>query len=575
MMVSLSRGIVLGAVLLLPAVWMASAGRAQMPAPKGEVLKFTFAQSRVYPGTERDYWVYVPAQYRPAAPACLYVNQDGIQWRAPEVFDELIHRGEMPVTIGVFVMHGRVKARDGERALDRFNRSFEYDGLGEGYVRFLVDELLPDVGKRRATDGRVIRLSRDPKDRAIGGASSGAVCAFTAAWERPDQFSRVFSAIGTYVGLRGADVYPTLIRKYEPKRLRIFLQDGSNDLNIYGGDWWMANQMMERALQFSGYEVKHAWGDGGHNGQHGTQVFPDAMRWLWKGWPAPVGMGTTKNPFLNALLLPGKGWEQAGQYRDAEGLFGLPGGEVRFRAGTGLGQFRVAPEGGPPAAIREPYEMAATAAGDGAIYSLSRSGDLRLSDRGRSSRIAGGFAPSSVLLSAGASVYVAEPPGEKAPVARLWRVERGGKKVQAASCDLYPGGMAFSPDRSLLYVSDSRSRWVWSFQVQPGGGLDHGQKYYWLHCPDDRPDAGAGGMAVDVDGRLYVATALGIQVCDQAGRVNCILPTTPGPAQSVCFGGKDSSVLFAACRGSILRRPLTVRGVPNWAPALKPAPPRL
>jgi len=231
--------------------------------PKGEVTKYTFDQSKIFPGTVRDYWVYVPKQYDPAKPACLHVNQDGVQYKAPDAFDELIHKKEMPITIGVFVMHGRVKAPDGSAALDRFNRSYEYDGLGDNYVRFLLDELLPEVEKKTASGGRPIKLSKDGNDRAIGGASSGAICAFTAAWERPDAFRRVFSSIGTYVGLRGGNVYPTLVRKYEPKPIRIFLQDGSNDLNIYGGDWWMANQEMERALVFAGYEVKHEWGEGG------------------------------------------------------------------------------------------------------------------------------------------------------------------------------------------------------------------------------------------------------------------------------------------------------------------------
>src|SRR5262249_23269346 len=134
----------------------------------------------------------------------------------PTVFDNLIYKKEMPITIGVFVMHGRVRAADSNTALDRFNRSYEYDGLGDTYVRFLLEELLPEVETKRTSDGRIIRLSHGGNDRAIGGSSSGAICAFTAAWERPDAFTRVFSAIGTYVGLRGGDRYSTLIRKYEP-----------------------------------------------------------------------------------------------------------------------------------------------------------------------------------------------------------------------------------------------------------------------------------------------------------------------------------------------------------------------
>ena len=145
--------------------------------------------------------------------------------------------------------------------------------------------------KHTASDGRPIRLSRSGNDRSIGGSSSGAICAFTAAWERPQEFSRVFSSIGTYVGLRGGNNYPTLIRKTEPKPIRIFIQDGSKDLNIYCGDWWMANQEMERAFIFAGYEVNHVWGEDGHNGKQATEVFADAMRWLWKDWPTPVKAG--------------------------------------------------------------------------------------------------------------------------------------------------------------------------------------------------------------------------------------------------------------------------------------------
>ncbi|HWH63598.1 MAG TPA: alpha/beta hydrolase-fold protein, partial [Ginsengibacter sp.] len=229
--------------------------------PKGEMIKFIYNQSKIFPGTSRECWVYVPAQYKADKPACVYVNQDGIQWKAPTVFDNLIYKNEMPVTVGVFVTPGKVLANSDANPLDRYNRSFEYDGLGDAYARFILTEILPEVEKLKTSDGRSIHLSTNGNDRAIGGSSSGAVCAFTVAWEHPEAFSRVFSAIGTYVGLRGADRYPILIRKYEPKPTRIFLQDGSNDLNIYGGDWWMANQTIERALTFAGYEVNHVWGE--------------------------------------------------------------------------------------------------------------------------------------------------------------------------------------------------------------------------------------------------------------------------------------------------------------------------
>ncbi|MEJ7780560.1 MAG: alpha/beta hydrolase-fold protein [Daejeonella sp.] len=311
-------------ILLLPLAFMQVLVFAQVPGekypddsasvyhagvPKGEVLKFRLEGSKIYPGTWRDYWIYIPAQYHPDQPACVYINQDNIQFKAPIVFDNLINSKEIPVTIGIFVSPGRVSATDSITALDRFNRSFEYDGLGDQYARFILRELLPVVEKQRASDGRSIRLSKNGNDRVIAGSSSGAIAAFTAAWEHPEEFSRVFSCIGTYVGIRGGDRYPTLIRKYEPKAIRIFLQDGNNDQNSYAGDWFKENELMERALQFSGYEVAHVWGEGAHSGGQATSIFPQVIRWLWKDYPKPVNAGTSKNYLLQEIVLPGEGWK--------------------------------------------------------------------------------------------------------------------------------------------------------------------------------------------------------------------------------------------------------------------------
>src|SRR6185437_9684439 len=153
--------------------------------PKGELIKYTFSDSKIFPGTVRDCWVYVPAEYDGKKPACVYVNQDGVQFKAPTVFDNLIYSKEMPVTIGIFIQPGHVPAENSTNAIDRNNRSFEYDGLGDAYARFVLQEILPQVEKQKTHDGRQIILSKEANDRAIGGSSSGAVCAFTAAWERP------------------------------------------------------------------------------------------------------------------------------------------------------------------------------------------------------------------------------------------------------------------------------------------------------------------------------------------------------------------------------------------------------
>jgi enterochelin esterase-like enzyme len=229
----------------------------QAGVPKGKVEGPFEFKSSIFPGTVRQYWVYVPAAYDASKPPCLMIVQDGLGmasgWKLPTVLDNLIHAGRIPVQLGLFVNHGQVPAAT-DQAQPRFNRSFEYDGLGDRYARFLIEELLPEVRKTWA-------FSDNPDDRCIAGASSGAICAFNAAWEQPDAFRRVFGTIGTYVALRGGDQFPGLVRKVENKPLRIFLQDGSRDLDIYAGSWWHANQAMLSALQYAGYDVKHVWGD--------------------------------------------------------------------------------------------------------------------------------------------------------------------------------------------------------------------------------------------------------------------------------------------------------------------------
>jgi sugar lactone lactonase YvrE/enterochelin esterase-like enzyme len=545
--------------------------------PKGEVAKYSFEQSKIFPGTVRDYWVYVPRQYDPAKPACLYVNQDGVQYKAPEVFDQLIHQGEMPVTIGVFIMHGRVKALS-DQALDRFNRSYEYDGLGDNYARFLLEELLPEVEKKAASDGRAIRLSPKGNDRCIAGASSGAICAFTAAWERPDAFSRVYSTIGTYVGLRGGNVYPTLIRKYEPKPLRVFLQDGSNDLNIYGGDWWMANQEMERALVFAGYEVNHIWGEGGHDGKQATEIFPDAMRWLWKDWPAPVNAGGGSQQ-LRDILIPGEDWKSvADGYKFTEGPAVNARGEIFYNDVPESKTFKVGLDGKVAVFLSDTKKGDGQAFGpDGRLYSVAGGAEqiLAWDADGKSTVIADGFRGNDLVVRHDGGIYVTNPGWNGTDPSRVWYISPKGEKKVVDSGLKFSNGLTLSPDQSLLYVADSRSHWVYSYQVQPDGTLSHKQRYYHLHVPDSADDSGADGLRVDRDGRLYAATRLGIQVCDQAGRVNCIIPTPNGKLSNLCFGGENFDTLFTTCGDRVYSRKVKVKGALGWQPPIKPAPPRL
>ncbi|WP_422923012.1 SMP-30/gluconolactonase/LRE family protein [Singulisphaera sp. PoT] len=554
-----------------------SAPEPTQEIPKGEVTRHVFEASKIFPGTVRDYWVYVPKQYDPTKPACVYISQDGIQYKAPEVFDSLIAKKEIPIVIGVFVMHGRVKAPS-NAALDRFNRSYEYDGLGDNYARFLLEEILPEVEKLSTSDGRPIKLSKSGNDRCIAGSSSGAIAAFTAAWERPDDFRRVFSTIGTYVGLRGGNEYPTLVRKYEPKPLRIFLQDGDSDLNIYGGDWWMANQEMERALVFAGYEVNHAWGKGGHNGEHGTALFPDAMRWLWKDWPAPIKAGAGSSQ-LREILIPGEGWTLVGEgYKFTEGPIANAQGELFFSDIPNSKSYKVGLDGQVSTYLEDTQKGNGQAFGpDGRLY-VAATGTSRILAFGPDRKptvIAEGFRPNDLVVRHDGSIYATNPGQNANEPGRVWYISPKGESKEVDTGLKFPNGVTLSPDQSLLYVAEFRSHWVYSFQIQPDGSLAYKQRYFHLHVPDSADDSAADGMRVDRDGRLYVATRMGIQVCDQAGRVNCIIPTPNGKIASLGFGGKDFDILFATCGDRVYKRKVKVKGANAFEAPIKPAAPRL
>jgi len=252
----------------------------QEGVPKGTVTKYHWT-SQIFAKSERDYWVYVPAQYDKEKPAALMVFQDGGGYigekgssRVPIVFDNLINKKEIPVMIGIFINPGTFPPeKEGGKPVS--NRSFEYDSMSDQYSRFLLEEILPEVGK-------TLNLSKDPKDRGISGSSSGGICAFTVAWERPGEFSKVLSWVGSFTNIRGGHNYEALIRKTPPKPIRVFLQDGANDLDNEHGNWPLANQQMYASLKYKKYDVKFVFGEGVHSGIHGGAILPDSLRWLWR-----------------------------------------------------------------------------------------------------------------------------------------------------------------------------------------------------------------------------------------------------------------------------------------------------
>lgn len=455
------------------------AAKASADVPKGEVLQFPFKHSKLYPGTSRSYWVYIPAAYTPEKPACLYVCMDGVAFNAPAVFDYLISKKEMPVTIGVFIQSGTIMKNDS--TVLRYNRTNEFDNMNDRFARFIEEEILPDVIKQKASDGRSINLSASANDHAIAGASSGAICAFTAAWQRPDLFSRVFSAIGTYIGMRGGDQYPVLVRKTEPKPIRIYLQDNNNDSwNPLFGNWFKSNIDMEAALNFAGYEVTNTWQEGGHDTRQATAIFADAMRWLWKGWPEPVKNGWSANDLLRTIIDTTDYWHQITGTEPTvkiNNVLTLPGGN-QYILTTGMISHKV-------------------------------KGKVTIVDK--DSNLGSAF--------------------------------------------------AVSPDKSQLVVSGKHSHWLYDYIIQPDGTLTDKQTLYWMHNPGNDDTTEVGSLAFDTNGNLYAATDMGVQVCDQNGRVRAILSLPGGLVNALWFGGEKMDTLFVSCGQKFYKRRLNVTGI--------------
>lgn len=547
--------------------------------PSGTVTRHVFESSAIYPGTTRDFWVYVPAQYEPGTPAALMAFQDGEAYvdekrddRVPIVFDNLIHQGAMPVTIGLFIQPGVVRAPH-ENAEARYNRSFEYDSFNDTYARFLIEEMIPLLEKDHA-------IAKDPNLRAICGASSGGIAAFNAAWQRPDAFRRVYSAIGTFVGLRGGQDFPILVRKTEPKPLRVFLQDGSNDLNIYGGNWFIANQDMLSALEFGGYEVKHEWGEGGHSRKHGGAILPDVLRWLWKDWDKPVTTHPDRWKSRAArFLVPGEDWELVSEgHGFTEGPAVAPNGDLYFSDLEESTIHRVTPDGGESVFLENTERTNGLAFGpDGRLYGC-RAGRQEIVAWNTESKaeevVATGIAANDLVVAQNGAIYCTEP-AKKA----VWLVRPGHEPKLASDSFSGVNGVALSPDQTLLYAADFGGRYVWSAQVQGDGSLAHVQPFFHLHLPPAGLDtrSQADGMCVAREGYLFVASAMGVQICDQPGRVQLIVPPPAGarhPA-NLTFGGSDGKTLYATCGEKVFKRRIGLEGAFGWKMPSKPPKPQL
>lgn len=550
--------------------------------PQGKVTPMPALKSKTFPGTTRAWFIYVPAQYKPDGTAALMVFQDGQNyinlkgnWRVPTVFDNLIARGEMPVTIAVFVNPGHDETKGKAKSPTAGNnRSLEYNALGDRYARFLLEEVLPEVAK-------LYPYSKDPDLHAIAGSSSGGIAAFTVAWERPEQFRRVFSTVGSFVNLRGGHDYPALIRKTERKPLRVFLQDSTGDNDNPFGHWPTANQQMHAALRYMGYDVRFDFAEGyGHNSNHGGSIFPDAMRWLWrKEKPAPVI--NTKGDLavdmtLHRLLIEGEGWQPVVEgmtFSDAACTDAA--GNFYYSDVRAAGIYRLGLDG----AKTKVSELAASGmkfGPDGRLYGCLGAKKhifaLNLTS-GEVETIAEDVQPNDMVITNRGHIYITET--QKKQV--TW-VDLKTKAVRAADTGLAgPNGISLSPDHGTLAVSESQGQFVWTYRINPDGALDAKGAYMTLRRPIDPkgefkaselppylPRSSGDGMTSDTLGRYYVTSALGVQVFDPTGRL-CGVINKPVPDKGVTscvLAGAKREFLYVTSGDRIFRRKVQATGAP-------------
>ena len=501
---------------------------------RGEVLKFQLDDSHIYPGTEREILVYVPQQYTGEHPACLLVCMDGILYDATTVMDNLITSGEMPVTIGVFVNPGVVYDEDGE--VVRYNRCKEFDATDERFALFLEQEVLAQVEGMQTASGKTIRLSQDANDRAITGASSGGIAAFSAAWYRPDLFSRVYTTVGTFVAMRGGHEYPAIVRKTEPKPLRIYMQDGWYDVwNPIFGEWFEYNLLMESAFNFAGYEVFHHWNRGNHSIKYGTLAFPDAMRWLWKGYPARVQKGWSNNGILQDILFKDEDWQEIPVSMEIDSdLFATADSSIVFSSQTMI--YKVSPAG------------ACTHVG--AMKTGERLMGCGLTARGttlyhKGTKVADGLSGLQAVLPLDGDRYLALCNDRAKSKPNVWVVRAGSR------------ALAIAPDYRFCVTGEDKTHHLLSTIVSQQGEMLYSEPFYYLHDMSNGVLQPAGNMAFDTKGNLYVATEMGVQVADHNGRVRAILSLPAGEVHSLAFSG---NYLYVRCDEKIYVRKMRAEG---------------
>lgn len=546
--------------------------------PKGKVIQMpAWEESQIFPGTTRDWWVYVSAEYKPDGSAGLMVFQDGQnmkggwRWRIPTVFDNLIAKGEMPPVVGIFINPGHDMKKP-RRDRKHSNRGFEYDSLGDRYTRFLLEEIIPQVTK-------TYPVADEPAMHAIGGSSSGGICAFTAAWERPDYFGRVYTSVGSFTHLRGGNIYPALVRKTEPKPIRLYMADTSGDVDNAFGSWPWANQRMASSLQYMGYDVRFDWSEGyAHNADFGSQNFPDAMRWLWRNEQHTPKIDTSDDLggdlTLLDLLIHGESWELvADNLGFADALCADKQGNLFFCDMRAPAVYRINASDGNRKVIAKESVSGLEFSPDGSVLYACQGARSRVISidpkSGEVKTVAEGVKPNDLAVTNDGFVLITETRAQ-----HVTRINpRTGEVTVVDKGITKPNGIALSNDGGTLAVSDYGGTHTWTFRVNAGGVLDAKMPTMPMRLRIDpkgefqfneRPPyvavAKGDGMAVDRRGRYYVTSDLGVQIFDPTGRPCGVLPKIDSdqPLTTCMLAGEGHNTLYIAHGKRIYRRRLTV-----------------
>jgi sugar lactone lactonase YvrE len=580
--------------------------------PKGALSRHTLAPGKFFPGTPHNYQLYVPAQYDPSRPIACMIFLDGSGYagnnvRVPVVLDNLIARRDVPPMIAIFIDPGVMPALS-DQAQNRYERIFEYDSLTPRFANFLIEELMPEVAK-------TYNLSKDANDHGIAGISTGGVGAFVAAWNRPDQFRRVITWVGSFGNFRGADRLPGLIRRTEPRPIRVFMQTGRQDLVNYAGSWYLVNPGMAAALEFAGNDVKIELGEDGHSNRHGASILPDTLRWLWRDYPQPItvkepqpgggrgifaqlvprrevvppppppaaaagapaaGRGSGPRGSVYALIYRDKLWEQVGDAyksaaspatdKDGNVFFADPEGNRIYKSDT-AGVVTVFKENtGGARALR--------VGADGRLYASQLSARRLVSygPGGDEKVVAQHIQANDLALTKNGALYFVDTAQKIVGCVDA----KGQRRVVYNGGEIMsPAALTPTPDQAMLLVGDGMDRYQWSFQIAADGSLVNGEPFQRVEMPEEGLFSGVGGLAVDSIGYMWATSAMGIQVCEQPGRCTNILNKpefNATPITGIAFGGPNRAWLYVTQGGKIFRRETRRTGVVAWEPVKPPQP---